>query len=214
MFHEERDEYCLIDAGISIKQMLGFIHEEKIPLSKIKGVIITHSHSDHVKGLKSLLKFCDIPVISHKEVYVNGSSEIFGQEIEWLPLLNFGNDFKPMPCFGFIIEDVMWVTDTGSIDWVDLRTFKPIRILAIESNYDTTLLNKSLLKLSIDKGYIFYGKRVLSGGGHLSNIDASTVYSSVKPEVVIALHLSKQHNTKELVEDYLPDPFVAYEEWV
>ena len=47
----------LIDCGVSFKKLSQALELCEIPLEAVQGVFITHSHSDHVKGLKMLTKY-------------------------------------------------------------------------------------------------------------------------------------------------------------
>lgn len=46
----------LIDAGVSFKKLTAALADSGLSPCTIKGIFITHSHSDHVKGLKMLTK--------------------------------------------------------------------------------------------------------------------------------------------------------------
>lgn len=46
----------LVDAGASCKAILTALAQREIPLKAIGGILITHEHVDHIKGLKVLLK--------------------------------------------------------------------------------------------------------------------------------------------------------------
>ena len=46
----------LIDAGVSFKKLTAALTDSGLSLASIRGIFITHSHSDHVKGLKMLTK--------------------------------------------------------------------------------------------------------------------------------------------------------------
>ena len=56
----------LIDCGASFKRLSAALELNKIPLSAVKAVFITHEHSDHVCGLKVLTKNTGIPVYGQK----------------------------------------------------------------------------------------------------------------------------------------------------
>ncbi|MGN0613393.1 MAG: MBL fold metallo-hydrolase, partial [Porcipelethomonas sp.] len=57
----------LIDAGASFKRLSEAFSRSGLSLSAIRGVFITHSHSDHVKGLKILTARTGIPVFGQLE---------------------------------------------------------------------------------------------------------------------------------------------------
>ncbi|MBR7084868.1 MAG: MBL fold metallo-hydrolase, partial [Oscillospiraceae bacterium] len=52
----------LIDAGVSCKKILNALACNDIDKTAVKGIFITHTHSDHVKGLKILSKQLKVPV--------------------------------------------------------------------------------------------------------------------------------------------------------
>ena len=57
----------LIDAGASYKKISDALTRSNLDISCVKGVFITHSHSDHVKGLKVLTGKTGIPVFGQRE---------------------------------------------------------------------------------------------------------------------------------------------------
>jgi phosphoribosyl 1,2-cyclic phosphodiesterase len=49
------DEHAiLIDAGIPVKQIKGYLKDAGIPFEKIMAVFVTHDHADHIKALGNL----------------------------------------------------------------------------------------------------------------------------------------------------------------
>lgn len=54
--------HVLVDAGISMRRIEASLREAGIAMSDITGVLITHEHSDHISGLKMLLKHHQLPV--------------------------------------------------------------------------------------------------------------------------------------------------------
>ena len=68
--YEYKDEIIIVDCGLAFPEpdMFGvdmvipdFTYVEK-NIDKVKGIIITHGHEDHIGGLAYLLKSCKIPV--------------------------------------------------------------------------------------------------------------------------------------------------------
>ena len=57
----------LVDVGVSAKQILMALEQRMLEPSLIRGIFITHSHSDHISGLRVLLKKHNIPVYASEE---------------------------------------------------------------------------------------------------------------------------------------------------
>jgi phosphoribosyl 1,2-cyclic phosphodiesterase len=63
----------LIDAGISATSIRKFLKNMDIPMENIMGVLITHNHIDHIKGLELLTR--KIPFLHLRpEIYGKASS--------------------------------------------------------------------------------------------------------------------------------------------
>lgn len=58
----------MIDAGISCRGILAALEMREIDRESIGAVFITHEHTDHIKGLKVLLKKLPVPVYATDEV--------------------------------------------------------------------------------------------------------------------------------------------------
>ncbi|MBZ0241869.1 MAG: MBL fold metallo-hydrolase, partial [Bacteroidales bacterium] len=56
------DEGVLIDAGISTRRIVKSLAENGISMAQVKAVLITHDHSDHIKGLPVLANKFRLPV--------------------------------------------------------------------------------------------------------------------------------------------------------
>ena len=52
----------LVDAGLSAKQLVTRMRSVGIDPAQLDGVLLTHEHGDHVRGLKVLLKQFNLPV--------------------------------------------------------------------------------------------------------------------------------------------------------
>ena len=56
------DTHILLDAGISARRIRAGLSAQDVTADALAGVLVTHEHSDHVKGLAVLLRHDPVPV--------------------------------------------------------------------------------------------------------------------------------------------------------
>ena len=54
--------HILVDAGISCRRIRQGLQSLGLDLSELDAICVTHTHSDHISGLQTLLKHTDCPV--------------------------------------------------------------------------------------------------------------------------------------------------------
>ena len=59
----------LIDAGISGKRVIAGLNAIDRDPKELDAILVTHEHSDHVKGISTISKKFDIPVFATKETF-------------------------------------------------------------------------------------------------------------------------------------------------
>ena len=81
----DESECVIIDSGKNNNDVVDFINEHHL---KLKGILLTHGHFDHIQGLPALLKAFDVPVYIHKndecmlsDSYLNGSNRFSRTDI-------------------------------------------------------------------------------------------------------------------------------------
>ncbi len=175
------------------------------------GVLITHNHTDHIKGLEVLSRKNHLPAFTTKNVWksiLSSGSRITSDCIREIPLRqNFhlaGFDIEAFPVchdapetIGFQVTSgnrkLTIVTDLGHICDISAPYIRDANLLVIESNYDEEMLVKG--------GYPWYlKKRILSDNGHLGNKQASEFLSGIISDNlshICLAHLSKNNNTPE-----------------
>ncbi len=207
----------LVDAGISCRQV-----EQRLDyafgrsLDDIDAVLITHEHSDHIKGLARLLKL-KRRLAANRET-LDGIIDCLGLESEpENPMIfNNGDTFEigdiKIDTFstshdaanptGFAFENsgkrICIVTDTGCITDEIYDQMKRSDILVLESNHDENVLRMGPYPW-------FLKQRILSDRGHLSNETASAALADIiaaedsqKQRIVLLAHLSKENNFPEM----------------
>lgn len=203
----------LIDAGISAGAIRSFLKQIDVSIQSIMGVLITHNHGDHIKGLEVLTKRNHIPVFTSERVWKSMLEapvklKIAPDCIRRIPLQEkfhlAGLDIEAFPVYhdapetlGFHIvagdKKITVVTDLGHICPTAANYIKTANILIIESNYDEQMLIKG--------SYPPYLKaRIQSDRGHLANAQAASFicdhFHDQLSHICLA-HLSKNNNTPE-----------------
>jgi len=201
----------LVDAGLSAKQLRLRMEMMGVTREQLTGVLLTHEHSDHSKGIKVLLKDIDVPV------YANALTKEFLKDkyegLKWRVFQN-GADFElgdfsvrafPVPHdaqepVGFRLESdygrVGVLTDIGYVTGVVRNSLSGLDGLFLEANYDAKLLEDDLKRPWSIK------QRISSRHGHLSNEQAAELLADISCESlqsIIIGHLSSDCNTEKHV---------------
>lgn len=207
MYIEGKQSAILIDAGKSCIEIEERLERLGKSLHKVQGLLISHEHTDHIRGTGPVARKYNIPVYINKgtlrslylgpciiKQFENHLSFRIG-EFKIMPL-NLSHDAADPS--GFIVESnnkrFGVITDTGVPTEQIKDAIGKLNGVLIESNHDIDML--------INGPYPGYLKqRILSSEGHLSNIAAGhLIYerSSEKLKEVILGHLSGNNNTPAL----------------
>ncbi|HPR40677.1 MAG TPA: MBL fold metallo-hydrolase, partial [Oscillospiraceae bacterium] len=57
-----------IDCGISCRSILSALTEKGVDPGSLSGMLITHEHIDHIRGLENFLKKYHLPVYASEKV--------------------------------------------------------------------------------------------------------------------------------------------------
>ena len=204
----------IIDMGISFLTLKKSLEENSLSLSDFSGILITHCHKDHTKGLSSLVNKTDINAYIPEEMYeslkefipysrckfVPDKFEINDIEIE---LIHTSHD-APYSV-GYLLtyknKSLVYITDTGYINRKYMKLLSNKTIYLIESNHDTTML--------MDGPYPrILKERIISDNGHLSNKQTASYLDKLVGEntkEIVLLHLSEKNNTEELALNTIKD---------
>ena len=196
----------IIDVGISYLSLKNSLEKEGLTLKDFDGILITHCHNDHIKGLSSVLNHTTLNVYIPKEMYdslkeqvpypkcvfVDNNFNINDVEIE---LIHTSHDAPSS--VGYIInhndKSIVYVTDTGYINRKYLNKMVGKDCYIIESNHDEIML--------MDGPYPrFLKERVISDKGHLSNNTTAHYLKKIigtNTKNIVLAHLSEVNNTEE-----------------
>jgi len=195
----DKGRLLLIDMGITLTSLKkGLSRLGKKPLD-IDALLLTHSHSDHTKGVNLL---DPLPIYCSKGTYKGTNVTVIKPYkafwIDHLKITPIEASHDAPGTLGFIIENenekLSYLTDTGMIPETTLEKMKNSDYFIIESNHNIKKLHQTnrpaYLKL-----------RILSDEGHLSN-EASAIYMSElvgeRTKEIILAHLSEEANDPEL----------------
>lgn len=201
----------LIDAGISATSIRKFLKNMDISMQTIMGVLITHNHIDHIKGLEVLARKHNLPVFTTQKIWksiLTPHKKISPDCIREIPLKQkfhlAGFDIEAFPVchdapetIGFHIctgdKKITIATDLGHICQTAALYIKAANLLVIESNYDEQMLVNG-------KYPHFLKSRIQSDHGHLGNHQTSAFLAdniSENLNIICLAHLSKNNNTPE-----------------
>ncbi|MCI8461223.1 MAG: MBL fold metallo-hydrolase [Bacilli bacterium] len=197
----------IIDMGISYLTLKRSLEENSLSFSDFSGILITHCHKDHIKGLTSLIKKTNLNAYIPEEMYdslkeyipypkCNFITDEFNINDVEIELIHTSHD-APYSV-GFIIKhqnrSLVYVTDTGYINRKYLSKMVGKDAYIIESNHDEVML--------MDGPYPrFLKERVISDKGHLSNKTTAKYLKKIigsNTKNIILAHLSEKNNTEEL----------------
>ncbi len=172
-------------------------------------ILLTHEHSDHIKGVDVLLKSVEARLITSQGTASNIKTEYAVEHVTSGDRLVLNDDVEvevvkashdASDAIGFIFhangEKFIHITDTGYILNENIDKFKGAFSYTIESNYEEEVL------IVNDKYPFRVKQRILSEVGHLSNIDCNQFLHdniSSNTKYVQFAHLSEKNNTPELV---------------
>lgn len=201
----------LIDAGISFLKIKQYLGMQGCTPADIGGILITHEHSDHIKGLKTLLKRTDIPLYAPRTL----ASRLWGMlpesdgKLQVIPLEQdvtlgdvritaFPTPHDTPQSVGYRLEDgertFCLCTDLGHVTDTVLDHLTGADAAVIEANHDLEMLR-------LGPYPVYLKRRILSDRGHLSNDAcahlAVTLAEHGTNQLVLG-HISKENNTPRL----------------
>lgn len=210
-FVKAGDTALLIDAGISFARIKKQLAELCYAPDDLQGVFVTHEHSDHVKGLLTLLKKTELPVYAPALVAksLRGMLPCFADRIctipvrqpikvEDLTVTSFETPHDTPQSVGYRIdrgsESFSLCTDLGHITDEVLDHITYSGSVLIESNHDVT-------RLRLSNYPVYLQERILSNRGHLSNEACARMavwLAEHDTKQFILGHISQESNTHRM----------------
>ncbi|MCM1070297.1 MAG: MBL fold metallo-hydrolase [Alistipes timonensis] len=205
----------LIDAGVDANTVTDELRRYGIKMDHIKGILLTHDHSDHVRYVYTLVRkrphigvYCTPKVLNgilrrhsisnrikdyHRPIYKEHPFRIGSFEATAFEVLHDGTDNA-----GFFItrgrHSMAVATDLGKISERADHYMRQANYLMIEANYDSAMLAAG--------SYPEYLKaRIRSDNGHLDNAVTAEYLARIytaKLKNIFLCHLSRDNNRPDI----------------
>lgn len=195
----------LLDAGFSMHEVRRRLGSEGVGLDELHGVLVTHEHADHARGLGRFTQRAGLEVAANEATALalhhtfgigglrpleNGVTvEIAGWRVRPIRVPHDSAD-----CAGFELENgdlrMVYATDLGAVPTELVEAGRRADLVVIESNHDLPMLWGGSYPP-------FLKERIAGGRGHLSNELAGQAVAQMargRLKRVVLAHLSQENN--------------------
>lgn len=200
----------LVDAGLSGRTVEGALTAWGIDPSGLSAILVTHEHSDHIKGVGVLSRRYGIPVYASEGTWTAMEDKV-GVESRNVCVFSDGGFYlrdlaveafpiphdAAAPC-GYVIgsgrKRVAVATDMGHISKTVCAALSGCQLVLLESNHDPEMLKYSRYPAQLKR-------RIAGKLGHLSNDDAARMAVQLAcrgTQTIVLGHLSAENNREEL----------------
>jgi phosphoribosyl 1,2-cyclic phosphodiesterase len=197
----------LVDNGFGPRQLAQRLARAMLTIGDLHAVLITHEHSDHFGGVRSMLKRWPIPLLTSPgtaaaaELATHPSFQSIragdAVRIRDLSVQPFAVSHDATEPLQFVFSDgcsrLGLATDLGCQEAQVRQALSGVNALILECNHDAEMLAAGPYPP-------FLKRRVGGDRGHLSNAQAAellTALDRTRLRVVVAAHLSRQNNHPE-----------------
>lgn len=206
IFIEMGGHRVIADIGVSYKMLSSTLKKNGFTPDDAEALMITHTHSDHVKGLETWRKKSAAPIFASGTTLRNLCLPEDGElpyytPVEIFPGLavtSFRTSHDCMGSAGFLFRSggtsLGLATDLGFMGDEILQVLSGAENIIIESNHDEDMLRYGKYPYPLKR-------RILSESGHLSNADcaeAMKLLAASGTKHFFLAHLSRENNTPEL----------------
>lgn len=200
----------LIDNGFSYKRLAAAMAQINMSPDMLDAVLITHEHTDHVRGLGVLARRIKAPIfmtqlcaeslpdyvgkITNQVHFESGDTLQFNN----LSVTSYAVSHDASDPVNYVVKcnglSLGLATDFGHCSQLAKARLTGANALIIESNYCPDLLRQGPYPPKIQQ-------RIRSRTGHLSNLDVAALLKHIRHEalrLVILAHISRDNNNPEL----------------
>ena len=206
---ETNSARVLIDAGLSCREIERRLNLVGVSAKSLNAIILTHEHSDHIKGAGPLARRYNLPLYINSRTLEQGQKTLgklpipaliqTGESLAINDLLveTFTKCHDAVDPIGIVISTdgtrIGLATDLGRSTKLAEERLKGCQALIVEFNYDPGMLD--------DGPYPLFLKRRIKGpDGHLSNQQGGELLAAVSNidlKFVVLAHLSETNNHPE-----------------
>lgn len=209
---ESNEEKLLVDAGLSGKQLDRLFAEVNVDPNELSGILVTHEHSDHIKGLGIIARKYNLPVYANEKTWdaMDGKIGKLTTDQKFYFDVDEVKTFSDMDVQSFGVshdaadpmfftfhqgnKKIALVTDLGYVSEQIKDTIKGANAFIFEANHDVEMLRMGRYPWSVKR-------RILGDSGHISNEDCGLALSECitnETERIYLAHLSQDNNMKDL----------------
>ena len=208
------EAHVLVDVGISGKNIEKGLNTLDLTGKDVDGILITHEHSDHIKGLGVISRKYGIPIYATggtadamlrmkslgkmPEGLIHEIREDEPFEIKDLTVNPFTIPHDAAQPVGYRLEcgehSVGIATDLGKYNDYIVKNLENLDAVLLEANHDIRMLQ-------VGKYPYYLKQRILGDRGHLSNENAGRLLNCILHDNLKHIflgHLSKENNYEEL----------------
>ncbi len=224
-----RERGIAIDMGCSYKAFCEGLSLIGADIASVKAVLITHEHSDHIKGLLTLTKKTQTPIYAAEPVLsfllknqlvtstanLHTLDELKGIDFD-AEIKSFTTPHDAVSSVGYVFDfgktKLGFCTDLGHVTEEVEKNLTGCRTVFVEANYQPEMLRSN-------PRYPSYLKQRIAGqNGHLSNNDSAEFCGRLIKKGTVSFtlgHLSQENNTPETafnaVKELMTDRGAEYE---
>ena len=202
----------LVDAGLSGKKLEELFAKAHLDPKDLDGLLVTHEHSDHIKGLGIFARRYKLPIYANAKTWQAMSGLIGEIPVEQkfqfdmdsvrtfddLDVESFGVSHDAAEPMFYVFhhegKKLSIATDLGYVSDRIKGTIRDSDMLVFESNHDINMLMMGRYPWNVKR-------RILGDMGHVSNEDAGAALADVigdQTKRIYLAHLSKDNNMKDL----------------
>lgn len=201
------DQLLLVDCGFSTRQVTLRLAKLGLAPGDITALLVTHEHSDHMRGVQTLAHKFNIPVYASHGTLKAMAFPFAANSFDSHESFAIGNvnvvpvavphDAREPTQFVFVHDGVKVgvLSDLGHVTPHVVSCYRDCDLLLMESNHDLAMLKAGRYPVSLQR-------RVGGLHGHLNNEQAVELLEAIghaELRVVIG-HVSEQNNDLGIIE--------------